>query len=564
MSTLTQPKLPPVLMDTVLQQIGNTPMVRLNRVPQSLGIEATVYAKLEYFNAGGSVKDRIALRMIEEAERKGKIKPGDTLIEPTSGNTGIGLALVAAVRGYKTIITLPEKMSPEKVAVLRSLNATIIRTPTQAAFDSPESHIGVARRLQKEIPNAHILDQYGNPDNPLAHEHGTAEEIWTQTEGKITAVVAGAGTGGTITGLARGLRKHNKDVLVVAADPYGSILALPESLNKDHANESYKVEGIGYDFVPDVLDQHTVNQWYKTDDREAFAYARRLIAEEGLLVGGSSGSAIAAMVKSVKDLGLGKGDVVVVILPDSIRSYLSKFVDDDWLAANDLLPPTPPPSNPTSPILPGQHRHLSMPRTKDKSSFADATIRALRLKPITTVSADTICADAIEIMREKGFDQLPVLSSSGNRKRLVGLATLGNILSWISQGRATPNSSVSDVMFSFSKISEVVTDPRDFGQIAPAKGSRMKMTNGEADSQGIPQKRKFVEITLDTPLRALPRFFAWNSAAVVTEREGDWMRPVAVVTKVDLLGWLVKQGKANGTSGKDEGVPHKDEIFTTL
>lgn len=220
-------------------------------------------------------------------------------------------------------------MSPEKVAVLRSLNSTIIRTPTQAAWDSPESHIGVARRLQKEIPNAHILDQYANPDNPLAHEFGTAEEIWMQTKGKITAVVAGAGTGGTITGLARGLRKHNPDVKVIAADPHGSILALPESLNLSRANEPYKVEGIGYDFIPDVLDQKTVDRWYKTDDRESFSYARRLIAEEGLLVGGSSGSAISAMVQGVKDLGLGKDDVVVVILPDSIRSYLSKVSTGD-------------------------------------------------------------------------------------------------------------------------------------------------------------------------------------------------------------------------------------------
>lgn len=239
-------------------------------------------------------------------------------------------------------------MSPEKVAVLRSLNATIIRTPTQAAFDSPESHIGVARRLQKEIPNAHILDQYGNPDNPLAHEHGTAEEVWTQTEGKIKAIVAGAGTGGTITGLARGLRKHNPNVKVIAADPYGSILALPHSLNQTHANESYKVEGIGYDFIPDVLDQKTVDHWYKTDDRESFAYARRLIAEEGLLVGGSSGSAIAAMVKGVKDLGLGKGDVVVVILPDSIRSYLSKVLPRNPQPYNENLEITPPFSSSTT------------------------------------------------------------------------------------------------------------------------------------------------------------------------------------------------------------------------
>ncbi|KAL8943495.1 MAG: hypothetical protein Q9216_001030 [Gyalolechia sp. 2 TL-2023] len=556
MSTITKPKLPPVAMDTVTQQIGNTPIVKLNRIPQTLGIEATVYAKLEFFNAGGSVKDRIALRMIEEAEQSGRIKPGDTLIEPTSGNTGIGLALVAAIKGYKTIITLPEKMSPEKVAVLRALNATIIRTPTQAAFDSPESHIGVARRLQKEIPNAHILDQYGNVDNPLAHEHGTAEEIWTQTNGKITAVVAGAGTGGTITGLARGLRKHNPNIKIIAADPYGSILALPESLNQTHANESYKVEGIGYDFVPDVLDQHCVEHWYKTDDREAFAYARRLIAEEGLLVGGSSGSAMAATVKSVKDLGLGKEDTIVVILPDSIRSYLSKFVDDDWLAANDLLPPTPPTTEPSSPAM----EPLSPIRTRDKASkdpFHSATIRTLRLKPVTTILSTAPCSDAIETMRDKGFDQLPVLSPSSSEHkpsgRLVGLITLGNCLSWISQGRAAPSSPVSDVMFSFSKITEVVTDPRDVGQLAPPTkqgGKGATMTNGEADSQGIPQKRKFVEITLDTPLKALSRFFEWNSAAVVTEKGGEGegsMKPVAVVTKVDLLTWLVRQGKISAS-----------------
>lgn len=215
-------------------------------------------------------------------------------------------------------------MSAEKVSVLRALNATIIRTPTQAAYDSPESHIGVAKRLEKELPNAHILDQYSNINNPLAHELGTAQEIWTQTNGKITAVVAGAGTGGTITGLSRGLKKHNPNVKVIAADPHGSILALPASLNTEHANKPYKVEGIGYDFIPDVLDQHAVDKWYKTGDKESFQYARRLIAEEGLLVGGSSGSAIAAMVQACKDYGFGKDDVVVVILPDSIRSYLTK------------------------------------------------------------------------------------------------------------------------------------------------------------------------------------------------------------------------------------------------
>ncbi|KAI1931934.1 cystathionine beta-synthase [Ophidiomyces ophidiicola] len=508
---------PPKAMDSVTQQIGNTPLVRLNRIPKSLGIEATVYAKVEFFNAGGSVKDRIALRMIEEAERAGRIKPGDTLIEPTSGNTGIGLALVGAVKGYKTIITLPEKMSAEKVAVLRALNATIIRTPNEAAHDSPESHIGVAKRLEKELPNAHILDQYGNVDNPLAHEFGTAQEIWAQTDGKITAVVAGAGTGGTVSGIAHGLKKHNPNIKVIGADPQGSILALPESLNEEHKNEPYKVEGIGYDFIPEVLDQKLVDTWYKTDDKHSFKFARQLIAEEGLLVGGSSGSAIAALAQAAKDSQFNKDDIVVVVLPDSIRSYLTKFADDDWLAANDLLPATPEATPPSPAVQPKGPR----------DQFAGASVKALRLKPVTTVSSDTACEVAIEIMREKGFDQLPVLAAAG--RRLVGLITLGNILSWIARGRATGKTPVSEVMFDFSKFSEVVTDSRDLSKLDIA-------------SAGLKEKgnRQFIEITLDTPLSTLNRFFEWNSAAVVTEKdEGGNMKPVAVATKVDLLTWLL-------------------------
>ncbi|KAJ5758442.1 Cystathionine beta-synthase [Penicillium odoratum] len=520
MSISTHPVVPPVALDTITQHIGNTPLVRLNRLPQSLGIEATVYAKLEYFNAGGSVKDRIALRMIEEAERSGRIKPGDTLIEPTSGNTGIGLALVGAVKGYKTIITLPEKMSAEKVSVLRALNATIIRTPNEAAFDSPESHIGVAKRLQKELPNAHILDQYCNVNNPLAHELGTAQEIWTQTKGEINAIVAGAGTGGTITGLARGLKKHNSNIEVIAADPFGSILALPESLNESRVNEPYKVEGIGYDFIPDVLDQKIVDRWYKTEDRESFQYSRRLIAEEGLLCGGSSGSAVAALVKANQEKKFSKDDVVVVVLPDSIRSYLSKFADDDWLVANDLFPAATP--------------ETALPETQEpsvtKDPLAGAKVSALRLKPITTVTSSFSCEAAIEIMREKGFDQLPVLAPSG--RKLVGLLTLGNVLSRLTHGRVSGKTPVSEVMFDFSKIPEVVTDPRDMG----------------ATTQKVQSKRRqFIEITLDTPLSVLNRFFEWNSAAVVTEKDANGsMKPLAVVTKVDLLTWLLHQNKSNG------------------
>ncbi|KUI56952.1 Cystathionine beta-synthase [Cytospora mali] len=499
--------------------IGNTPLVRLNKIPQSLGIKAKVYVKVELFNAGGSVKDRIALRMIEEAEKSGRIRPGDTLIEPTSGNTGIGLALVGAIKGYKTIITLPEKMSAEKVSVLRALGATIIRTPTQAAWDSPESHIGVARRLQKEIPRAHILDQYTNVDNPRAHEFGTAEEIWEQTHGKVTAIVAGAGTGGTISGIAKGIRKHSKDVKIIAADPFGSILALPETLNQGElANISYKVEGIGYDFIPDVLDREIVDKWYKTDDRESFMFARRLIAEEGLLVGGSSGSAMAAMVRAVKDLNLGEDDTVVVVLPDSIRSYLSKFADDDWLAANDLLP-----------SVNGAEVEAAAQKKRSASDpYGGATISSLRLKPVTSVLSTQQCADAIETMRDKGFDQLPVLSPTGGK--LVGLVTLGNLLSYISHGRATATSPVTDVMFDFSKIDEVVTDPRDI----------MKAEEGASKSK---QKRHFVQITMNTPLTVLSKFLEYNSAAIVTEKRSDGQKPVAVVTKVDLLTHMIKQTK---------------------
>lgn len=417
-------------------------------------------------------------------------------------------------------------MSAEKVSVLRALGATIIRTPTQAAWDSPESHIGVARRLQKEIPNAHILDQYTNVDNPCAHEYGTAEEIWEQTKGTVTAIVAGAGTGGTISGIAKGIHKHNKNVKIIAADPYGSILAVPETLNQgDLANIPYKVEGIGYDFIPDVLDRQIVDKWYKTEDRESFMYARQLIAEEGLLVGGSSGSAMAAMVRAVEDLKLGEDDTVVVVLPDSIRSYLSKFADDDWLAANDLLPA----------VNGAEVEAAAQKKRRASDPYGGETVRSLRLKPVTSVLSTQACAEAIEMMRDKGFDQLPVLTPTGGR--LVGIVTLGNLLSFISRGRASATSPVSDVMFDFSKIDEVVTDARD-------------MMQSETDAQRKKRKRHFVEITMETPLTVLSKFLEFNSAAVVTDKkeDGNGNKPVAVVTKVDLLTHMVAQSKKSGTS----------------
>lgn len=317
----------PKISDTVLDHIGSTPLIRINKLASSL--PCSVLAKCEFFNSGGSVKDRIGKRMILDAEKAGKIKPGDTIIEPTSGNTGIGLALTALTRGYRTIITLPEKMSDEKMNMLKALGAEIIRTPTEAAWDAPESHIGVAKRLQAKIPNSHILDQYKNPSNPNAHYEGTAEEILYQCDGELDMLVCGAGTGGTITGIARKLKEKLPNVKVVGVDPMGSILAQPSSLNA--AAPPNLVEGIGYDFIPDVLDRSLVDEWIKTDDEVSFKMARRLIKEEGLMVGGSSGAAMHACLLAAASLG--RGQRVVVILPDSTRNYMSKFLSDEWMVA---------------------------------------------------------------------------------------------------------------------------------------------------------------------------------------------------------------------------------------
>lgn len=312
------------MLPNILHSVGRTPLVRLNHVGKEFGCE--LLAKCEFMNPGGSVKDRVALRMIEEAERSGKIKPGDTLIEATSGNTGIGLAMAAAVKGYRLIITMPEKMSREKELVIQALGAEIVRTPTEAAHDSPESNFGVAARLQREIPNSHILDQWTNPANPDAHEFGTAVEILEDAPGTIDAFVAGAGTGGTLTGVARGLKKVNPAILVVGADPEGSILGGGDP------GPTYFVEGIGYDFIPENLDPSLVDRWIYTNDRDSFDMAQDLILKEGLLVGGSSGSAMCATCRLAQDLG--PGHRIVTLLPDGIRNYMSKFLDPAWRTLN--------------------------------------------------------------------------------------------------------------------------------------------------------------------------------------------------------------------------------------
>ncbi len=310
--------------NNIVEAIGSTPLVKLNKVVKDL--ECNVYAKCEFMNPGGSTKDRIARQMVLDAQESGRIKPGDTLIEATSGNTGIGMALAGASLGYRIIITMPQKMSKEKQVVLEALGAEIIRTPTEAAWDDPESHIEVAKKLQKELPNAHILDQYSNPSNPNAHYDGTGQEIIDDVDGDVDMVVIGVGTGGTLTGIAKKIKQTYPNAKIVGADPEGSLLAGPEEI------KSYHVEGIGYDFIPDVLDRDLVDQWVKTNDKESFKYARLLMKDEGLLVGGSSGSAMMAMMQQAKQLKAGQN--CVVILPDGIRNYLTKFVDEDWRQQN--------------------------------------------------------------------------------------------------------------------------------------------------------------------------------------------------------------------------------------
>ncbi|AHE65711.1 pyridoxal-phosphate dependent enzyme [Legionella oakridgensis] len=315
-----------MIYDNILHIIGRTPVVKINHIGTEL--PCALYGKCEFLNPGGSVKDRIGYEMVKNAEREGRIKPGDTLIEPTSGNTGIGIALAGAVMGYKVVITMPNKMSHEKQAVLERLGATIYRTRTEAAWNDPDSHISLAKQLQQEIPNSHILDQYSNPDNPNAHYIGTAQEIIDDFGDDLHMVVAGVGTGGTITGIAKRLKEHKPNIQIVGVDPIGSILGGGNEI------KPYHVEGIGYDFFPEVLDNTLIDAYVKTNDKDSFHMARQLIRKEGLLVGGSSGAAMWAALQAAKTLE--KGQKCLVILPDSIRNYMSKYASDEWMKEQGL------------------------------------------------------------------------------------------------------------------------------------------------------------------------------------------------------------------------------------
>jgi cystathionine beta-synthase len=311
--------------ESVLDVVGDTPLIRLGRIERGEGLEATLLAKVEYLNPGGSVKDRPALKMLEVAEKECLLKPGGTVVEPTSGNTGAGLALAAAVKGYRCICVMPEKASREKQDLLRAMGAEVVVTPSRPPED-PESYYAVAERLAREIPGGFKPGQYENPANPLAHYETTGPELWRQTEGRITHFVAGMGTCGTITGTGRYLKEQSPEVRVVGVDPEGSIFSDPEDVHP------YAVEGVGEDFYPENHDAEVVDQVVQVDDRESFLMTRRLMAEEGLFVGGSCGMAVVGAVRAAKELP--EGAVVVVLLPDTGRNYVSKVFDDEWVLAN--------------------------------------------------------------------------------------------------------------------------------------------------------------------------------------------------------------------------------------
>ncbi len=363
--------------ENTFEAIGRTPLVKLTKVTD--GLPVTLLAKAESLNPGGSVKDRIGLSMIEDAERRGLLKAGGTIIEATAGNTGVGIALVAATKGYRCIFVLPDKMSEEKVNLLKAYGAEIVITPTSVAPDSPESYNGVAERLAREIPGAVRPNQFGNPKNPEAHYRTTGPEIWEDTDGRIDVFVAGMGTGGTISGTGKYLKEQNPKVIVIGADPEGSILS-------GDTPRSYRVEGIGEDFVPYTFNRQVVDEMVRVSDAESFAMARRLAREEGLLVGGSAGTATAAAIKYARRLEPGK--IVVVLLPDTGRNYLSKLFSDRWMEENGFLA-----------------------YAAQRVSAGELLSIKQKAPVLISIGLEAQAVSAIQMMEEFGISQLPVISA---------------------------------------------------------------------------------------------------------------------------------------------------------
>ncbi|MGR3934405.1 cystathionine beta-synthase [Streptomyces sp. BRA346] len=382
--------------ESMIELVGNTPLVKLNTVTE--GIRATVLAKVEYFNPGGSVKDRIAVRMIEAAEASGALKPGGTIVEPTSGNTGVGLAMVAQRKGYKCVFVCPDKVSTDKINVLRAYGAEVVVCPTAVDPEHPDSYYNVSDRLVRETPGAWKPDQYSNPDNPRSHYESTGPELWEQTDGKITHFVAGVGTGGTISGTGRYLKDVSDGrVKVIGADPEGSVYS-------GGSGRPYLIEGVGEDFWPSAYDRTVADEIVAVSDKDAFQMTRRLAKEEGLLVGGSCGMAVVGALKVAENLG--PDDVIVVLLPDSGRGYLSKIFNDEWMADYGFLEEDGP-SVRVGDVLQGKEGGLPS---------------LVHMHPDETVG------EAIEVLREYGVSQMPIVKPGAGHPDVMAAEVIGSVV----------------------------------------------------------------------------------------------------------------------------------------
>lgn len=404
---MTKPNLPvsgaAKVFDDIGGTVGKTPLVRLNRTARS--VRPAMYAKLEFFNPGGSVKDRIAPTMIDVFEQERKLKPGGTVVEATSGNTGVGLAITCALRNYKAVFVMPDKMSQEKIQFLRAFGARVVITPTAVSPEDPRSYYSVAQQIVNETPNAVLANQYHNPANPESHYQTTAPEIWEQTEGKVTDIVVGMGTGGTITGIARYMRDNKHPVRAIGVDPIGSLLYdawKQGGYSEDLEATTYKVEGIGEDFIPSTLDLGMVDEVVQVTDEESFVWTRRLVREEGIFCGGSSGAAMAGAVKVAADLP--EDRLVVVLFPDSGSRYLSKVFNDDWMLEHGFM-------------------HFDL-----RKASALTVAQSRGLPSLVTAQQGDGLLEVIARMRENAISQLPVVDQEGKLLGLVSEVSLLNFM----------------------------------------------------------------------------------------------------------------------------------------